>query len=90
MVIEETDFRLTSVKDSGDIFDLELLKTINKGKENERKEFKVIAYGVRVDRAIAYIANARINEKYPGAIDMKTYLQEYRNIIDELKKLCEN
>ena len=88
MVIEEKDFRLTPINDCGDMFDLELLKTVNKGKETERQEFKVIAYGVRIDSALRYVANARIAEKHPGSIDLKTYLQEYRNIIDELKKLC--
>ncbi len=88
MVIEEKDFRLTPIKDSGDMFDLELLRTVNKGKETERQEFKVIAYGVRIDSALRYIANARVAERNLGTIDLKTYLQEYRNIIDELKKLC--
>lgn len=90
MVIEEKDFRLTPIKDSGDMFDLELLRTVNKGKETERQEFKVIAYGVRIDSALRYITNARVAERNPGTIDLKTYLQEYRNIIDELKKLCGN
>lgn len=88
MVIEEKDFRLTPVKDCGDMFDLELLKTINKGKETERQEFKVIAYGVRIESALRYIANARVAEGNPGTIDLKTYLQEYRKIIDELRQLC--
>lgn len=91
MVIEEKDFRLTPIKDSGSIFDLELLKTVNKGKDNERQEFKVIAYGVSFEGAMKFIANHRIAEKYPETIDLKTYLQEYRSIIDEIKKLlCED
>lgn len=88
MVIEEKDFRLTPVKDSGDRFDLELLRTVNKGKENERQEFKVVAYGVNIPAAIRYVTNARIIEKFPGTIDLKTYLEEYKNIVDEINKLC--
>lgn len=88
MVIEEKDFRLTPVKDCGDRFDLELLRTINKGKENERQEFKVIAYGVNLDSAFRYIINSRIADKCPETIDLKTYLQAYKNILEELKQLC--
>ena len=35
MTIEESDFRLTSVTDYSNLFDLEILTTINKGKSNE-------------------------------------------------------
>lgn len=90
MIIEERDFRLTPVKDSGDIFDLELLKTINKGKETERQEFKNVAYGITLETAIRYIANTRISANYPDVINLKTYLKEYKKIIDEIKKLCGN
>ena len=90
MIIEEKDFRLIPIKDYGDMFDLELLKTVNKGKETERQEFKVVAYGVRIDSALRYVANARIAERNPGTIDLKTYLQEYRNIKEKKKKLCGN
>ena len=34
MIIEESDFRLIPIKEAGLLFDLELLKVINKGKEN--------------------------------------------------------
>lgn len=90
MTIEERDFRLIPVKDSGDRFDLELLRTINKGKETERQEFKNAAYGVTVESAIRHIANARIAANSPDVIDLKTYLEEYKKIIDEIKKLCGN
>lgn len=87
MIIEEKDFRLTPIKDCNDRFDLDILKTVNKGKENERQEFKAIAYGVTLENAFKYIANARLSES-PETVDLKTYLQEYKNIIEELKQLC--
>ena len=46
MTIEESDFRLTSVNDYSNLFNLEILTVINKGKSNEGKEFKNVAYGV--------------------------------------------
>lgn len=88
MIIEESDFRLIPVKDSGDRFDLELLKVVNKGKETERQEFKNVAYGVTIESAIKYIANARVSINNPESIDLKTYLKEYKKIIDDIKQLC--
>lgn len=88
MVIEESDFRLIPVKESGLLFDLELLKVINKGKENERTEFKNIAYGVTIESALKYIANARINAKYNDSISLKQYLQEYKDIINSIRDTC--
>lgn len=90
MVIEEKDFRLIPIKDSGNMFDLELLRTVNKGKETERQEFKNVAYGVTIESAMRYIANARIAANNPDTIDLKTYLEEYRKILDEIKTLCGN
>jgi hypothetical protein len=83
MVINESDFRLTLIKDTSGIFDLELLKTINKGKENERQEFANVAYGVSLDTAIKYIANYRIQNKLESS-NLETYLTEYRNIVKEI------
>ena len=88
MVIEESDFRLIPVKESGLLFDLELLKVINKGKENERTEFKNIAYGITIESALKYIANARISAKYNDSISLKQYLQEYKDIINSIKDTC--
>lgn len=88
MIIEESDFRLIPVKESGLLFDLELLKVINKGKENERTEFKNIAYGITIESALKYIANARINAKYNDSISLKQYLQEYKDIINSIKDTC--
>ena len=88
MIIEESDFRLIPVKESGLLFDLELLKVINKGKENERTEFKNIAYGITIESALKYIANARINAKYNDSISLKQYLQEYKDIINSIKDIC--
>ena len=90
MIIEEKDFRLIHIKDTSDLFDLELLKTVNKGKSTERQEFKNVAYGVTIEYAIKYIANARIAANNPDTIDLKTYLKEYRKILDEIKTLCGN
>ena len=89
MTIEEKDFRLIHIKDTSNLFDLELLKTVNKGKSTERQEFKNVAYGVTIEYAIKYIANTRIAANNSDTIDLKTDLKEYRKILDEIKTLCE-
>ena len=89
MIIEEKDFRLIPIKETSNLFDLELLKTVNKGKSTERQELKNVAYGVTIESAMKYIANTRIASNNLGTIDLKTYLEEYRKIIDEIKTLCE-
>jgi hypothetical protein len=90
MVIEEKDFRLIPVDECGDRFDLEILCTVNKGKETEYQKFKNVAYGISLESALKKISNFRIGNKHSESIDLKTYLQEYRAIIDEVRKLCES
>ena len=58
MIIEESDFRLIPVKESGLLFDLELLKVINKGKENERTEFKKLTEEVLKQYNLEYTSEA--------------------------------
>lgn len=73
------------------LFDLELLKTVNKGKPNERQEFKDSGSGVTIFSAFKYIANNRLIEKYEDSvIDLATYLREFKSMIAELKQLCES
>ena len=61
MVIEESDFRLTSVNEFSTKWDLELLYTIRpKGKE-ARTEFKAVAYGLPLESALKRVINFRIN-----------------------------
>lgn len=86
--IEESDFRLIPVSDNLIFFDVEYLYTVNKGKENERTEFRNIAYGVPLDSAIKRIAGCRVNNKIKDITDLKTYLKEYRDIIKEIKDIC--
>jgi hypothetical protein len=88
MIIEEKDFRLIPINECSDKFNLELLYIVNKGKSNEKQEYKNAAYGIRLDSAIRKIANFRINNKCPDIIDLRTYLKEYRIILADITKLC--
>lgn len=88
MIIEEADFRLIPASETGNKFDLEFLYIVNKGKENERSEFKNAAYGITLETAIDYIANRRVINKNPDTITLKDWLIQYKDVKEELKKLC--
>lgn len=88
--IEGPDYRIIPVKDDLVFFDVEVIYIVNKGKENERSEYRNIAYGVPLDAAIRRIAGYRISNKIEGITDLKTYLKEYRETISEIKALCGN
>lgn len=88
MVIEENDFRLTPISSSCPMFDLELLHTVHpKGKE-ARQEFKNVAYGISLESALKRIIQYRLSCKH-DTLDLATYLKEFREEVDSLKKLCE-
>lgn len=87
MLIQEEDFILTPIKPDYPLFDVDLLQTVNKGKSNERKEFKNVAYGVSLDYAITMIISNRISSNYE-TLTLKEYILKFREGIDELKKLC--
>lgn len=87
MVIEESDFRLTSVNEYSTKWDLELLYTVRpKGKE-ARTEFKAVAYGLPLESALKRVINFRINNKHQDAISLKDYLKEYKDQLNQLNHL---
>ena len=87
MVIEESDFRLTSVNEFSTKWDLELLYTIRpKGKE-ARTEFKAVAYGLPLESALKRVINFRINNKHQDVINLKDYLKEYKDQLNQLNHL---
>lgn len=91
MIIEEKDFKLTPVDNASKVFDLELLYTVNKGKSNERTEFRTEGYGLRLNTAIEKIIMYRISNKYPKEeiISLKTFLEEYKEESKKIKELCQ-
>lgn len=90
MIIEEKDYRLESISDSSPLFDLELLRVVNKGKDNERHELKNAAYGIPLDSAIKKIAHYRTCNKFPeGKATMLEYLDTFNSIIQDIKSFVE-
>lgn len=64
MTIEEADFRLTPCSEASSHFDLELLYVVNKGKDNERTEFRNAGYGLSLESAVRKITMSRIENRY--------------------------
>lgn len=87
MVIEENDFKIISIDDSTPCFDLELLYTVNKGKSNERVEFRNAGYGMSFENALKKIIMYRLNKKC-DTISMKDFFKEWKIESESLKNLC--
>lgn len=89
MTIEEADFRLTPCNEASSYFDLELLYVVNKGKDNERTEFRNAGYGLSLESAIRKITMSRIGSKYEeGTISLKQFLEEFKGEIEKIKQMC--
>ena len=90
MTIEGSFYKMTPIDDSSPLYDLELLYEIKKGK-NPRKEFKIEAYGIPLDRAIERCINYTVRHSIPETVTLKEYLDEYKkqakSIKEELQKI---
>lgn len=91
MIIETSDFILEQTSESSLLWDLTFSKIVNKGKENERIEFKDPLYGVSIESAKKRIALWRINklvDKKLAPNDFNTlYKQEKEKIDKELTNI---
>lgn len=88
MTIEEKDFKLTPVSEDSLLFDLELLYKVKPRGKEARLEFKPVAYGITMDKAIRKIVAFRINCKHQEeALKLKEWYSEYKKELDSFK-LC--
>ena len=87
MVIEEKDFRVTSKE--GFMGDLEFPYIVNKGKDNERVEFKIAFYGIPMKQVITEIAANRISVDWEDEtiVTLNKYLEIYAKYVNEVDKL---
>ena len=90
MTIEEADFELIPCSESSSRYDLELLYIVNKGKNNERTEFRNVGYGLSLESAIRRIIRYRIGNKYEEeAITLKQFLEAFKEEAEKIKQMCE-
>ena len=90
MTIEEADFKLIPCSESSSRYDLEVLYIVNKGKSNERTEFRNVGYGLSLESAIRRIIRYRIGNKYEEeAITLKQFLEAFKEEAEKIKQMCE-
>lgn len=88
MEILENDFKLKPISEESPHFDLELLYTVKPRGGETRQEFKNAGYGLSIESCIKRIAHYRINCNHKDeAINIKTYFDEYKKELNDLKNL---
>lgn len=63
LLIQGSDFALKAFNETSDLFDLYLLRVINKGKANEKLEYKIDGYAMSLNRAVQKIIQYRIRKR---------------------------
>ena len=88
MIIQGEIYRLTPINEHSPKYDLELLHDI--GGKNPRQEFKVVAYGVSLDRALERIifcaTNKRLGEE---VVSLKEFLNVYKEESSKIRRELE-
>lgn len=88
MIIKGNDYVFTPINEISPLYDVDLMKVVNKGKANERQELQKEAYGVPLDYAIRMVVNHRIRSKAgDSVVELQDYIQQFRKSINELKDL---
>ena len=88
MIIEESDFVLTSINDDSLLFDLELVHIVKPRGGEPRKEFQIAGYGLTLESMKKPIGIARrLSDKHPEAITMQQFLEEYKSEKENLLKI---
>lgn len=89
IVIEEKDFKMVQSNKTGPFFNLYLPYTVNKGKEKERTEMRLIGYGYSFEYCIDLLIRKRLNEK-SEIYTLEEYMKVYMKEVDEIKKLIQH
>ena len=85
MIIQGEFYRLTPINEHSPKYDLELLHDI--GGKNPRQEFKVVAYGVPLERAlestILFATNKKLGEE---VVSLKEFLNAYKEESNKIRE----
>lgn len=89
MIIQGEFYRLTPINEHSPKYDLELLHDI--GGKNPRQEFKVVAYGVSLERAlestILFATNKKLGEEVASLKEfLNAYKEESNKVREELNR----
>lgn len=89
LLIQGSDFVLRNLDEASNSYDLYLLKVVNKGKENQKYEFKIYGYGMSLGGALHHIIQYRVRKRkgvFKGNGD-EGLIQYYKIWMEEKVKL---
>lgn len=89
LLIQGSDFVLRNLDEASNSYDLYLLKVVNKGKENQKYEFKIYGYGMSLGSALHHIIQYRVRKRkgvFKGNGD-EGLIQYYKIWMEEKVKL---
>lgn len=89
LLIQGSDFVLRNLDEASNAYDLYLLKVVNKGKENQKYEFKIYGYGMSLGSALHHIIQYRVRKRkgvFKGNGD-EGLIQYYKIWMEEKVKL---
>ena len=88
-IIEEHDFKMES-SHPNDVrfFDLYFTHTVNRGKDNERQEFKLEGYGIQLKNCLRRICAMRAGKADKKQFSsFKEFVLQYQAQVAEVKRL---
>ena len=86
IVIKTEEFEMVQTHSTGPFFNFSKLVVVNEGKPTERKEMKLLAYGLPFEVCIKRIVGSEMS-KQSGDISASQYIERYRKVVEEVSKL---
>lgn len=80
MIIQGNGYKMEKLADAK-FFNLSIVTTVNKGKDSERSDYKIIGYGIPFDICIKYVVDYRMRE-LEGEISVREYVEKFKDFVD--------
>lgn len=87
MTIKEQDFMIEKIPDMN-FYNLSFSTVVNQGKDNERIEYKVVAYGIPFHTCIETIVDRRMRD-ITEEMTIKEYVNRYKEEVNKIGNLFE-
>lgn len=89
IIVKGKEFEMVQSSETGPFFDLSLLVKVNEGKDNERSEMKLVAYGLPFESCMQKIVGIKMADK-DGVYTVAEFIAKYKSVVDEVSKLITN
>jgi len=86
IVIKTEEFEMVQSSKTGPFFNFSAISTINAGKPNERKEMKLISYGLPFETCMKHIVGLEM-AKIEGELTATEYISKYKQVVENVSKL---